>query len=77
MLVAEIRLFANTFTPTYYIVVGDVFGTEKVAGDAQEGWRDYTRARHLACGMSRGTGALDAARLASALLAKRRCTGAS
>ena len=31
MLVAEIRLSANTFTPTYHVVVGDVFGMEKVA----------------------------------------------
>jgi len=31
MLVAEIRLFANTFTPIYHVVVGDVFGMEKVA----------------------------------------------
>ena len=31
MLVAEIRLFANVATPTYHVVVGDVFGEEKVA----------------------------------------------
>jgi hypothetical protein len=31
MLVAEIRLFANVSTPTYHVVVGDVFGREKVA----------------------------------------------
>jgi hypothetical protein len=31
MLVAEIRLFANVATPTYHVVVGDVFGGEKVA----------------------------------------------
>jgi hypothetical protein len=31
MLVAEIRLFANVSTPTYHVVVGDVFGRDKVA----------------------------------------------
>lgn len=31
MLVAEIRLFANVSAPTYHVVVGDVFGSEKVA----------------------------------------------
>ena len=30
MLVAEIRLFANVATPTYHVVVGDVFGRDKV-----------------------------------------------
>jgi hypothetical protein len=30
MLVAEIRLFANAHTPTYHVVVGDVFGEENV-----------------------------------------------
>jgi hypothetical protein len=30
MLVAEIRLFANVSTPTYHVIVGDVFGIEKV-----------------------------------------------
>jgi hypothetical protein len=30
MLVAEIRLFANLATPTYHVVVGDVFGRDKV-----------------------------------------------
>src|SRR5262245_45419842 len=31
MLVAEIRLFANISAPTYHVIVGDVFGSEKVA----------------------------------------------
>jgi hypothetical protein len=35
MLVAEIRLFANVATPTYHVVVGDVFGGEKVAAIAR------------------------------------------
>jgi hypothetical protein len=30
MLVAQIRLFANVATPTYHVVVGDVFGRDKV-----------------------------------------------
>jgi hypothetical protein len=31
ILLTEIRLFANVPTPTYHVVVGDVFGKEKVA----------------------------------------------
>jgi hypothetical protein len=31
MLLTEIRLFANASTPTYHVVVGDVFGKEQVA----------------------------------------------
>jgi hypothetical protein len=31
MLVAEIRLFANAATPTYHVVVGDVFGADNVS----------------------------------------------
>jgi hypothetical protein len=31
MLVVEIRLFASVSTPTYHVVVGDVFGEERVA----------------------------------------------
>jgi hypothetical protein len=31
MLVTEIRLFANAYTPIYHVVVGDVFGMENVA----------------------------------------------
>jgi hypothetical protein len=31
MLLVEIRLFANVSTPTYHVVVGDVFGKENVA----------------------------------------------
>jgi hypothetical protein len=31
MLLAEIRIFANASTPTYHVVVGDVFGKEQVA----------------------------------------------
>ena len=31
MLLAEIRLFANAFTPIYHVVLGDVFGMKQVA----------------------------------------------
>jgi hypothetical protein len=31
MLAVEIRLFANVSTPTYHVIVGDVFGMEKIA----------------------------------------------
>ena len=30
ILIAEIRLYANNFTPTYHVVVGDVVGREKI-----------------------------------------------
>src|SRR5262249_47139038 len=31
MLVAEIRLFANTPSPTYHVIVGDIYGMENIA----------------------------------------------
>jgi hypothetical protein len=36
MLVAEIRLFANASTPTYHVVVGDVFGIGNIAAVLQK-----------------------------------------
>jgi hypothetical protein len=36
MLVAQVRLYANTGAPTYHVVVGDVTGEEHVDGVVQK-----------------------------------------